>query len=215
MSEGALISLETKKASKVKSVCCLLDASSSMASEAEKVQAGVNSLLAMTQLEAMRLWRRAGIELYLGLGVFPSLTEYSEALSWNYDLAKNYQTFKYQPVGFHTPLYEAVDLGIDRLDACHIKGDVVFEIISDGGNTNRAYGPPKEKVLAKIAEGWTFIFIGEGIDAIRAAEALGIPAQCRIAAADKAAMIAAQKDLTKRVQKYLVTGDKLLLTFGG
>lgn len=215
MSEGALINLEQKKASKVKSVCCLLDASSSMAGGAEKVQAGVNSLLAMTQLEAMRLWRRAGIELYLGLGVFPSLTDYSEALSWNYDLAKNYQTFKYKPVGFHTPLYEAVDLGIDRLDACHIKGDVVFEIVSDGGNTNRQYPAPRAKVEAKIAEGWSFLFIGEGIDAMNAAEALGIPAQCRIEAKDKTAMIAAQKDLTKRVQKYLVTGDKLLLTFGG
>lgn len=207
-----LITLEGKKASKVKSICCLLDASGSMASDKEKIQAGVNTLLAMTQLEAMRLWRRSNTELYLGLGVFPSQQEHDLALDWNYDLAKNYQKITYYPIGKHTPLYEAIDKGIDKLDACHIIGDVVFEIISDGGNTN-LFPAPKEKVLAKIAAGWSFIFIGEGIDAIRAAEALGIPPQCRIAAADKAAMIAAQKEVTKRVQKFLETGNKLLLTF--
>lgn len=208
-----LINLENKKAAKVKSICALIDASESMSSERENVQAALHSLVAMSQIEGMRLARQAGIELYMGIGVFPN-PETNDVLQWRYDLFKNIERINYDPTGHHTPLFEAVSLGIDKLDACHIKGDVVFEIISDGGD-NGYINPPKEKVLAKIAAGWHFIFIGEGYDAIKAAEAIGIPAQCRISCKNKQEMVAAQKEVTRRTKQYLLTGNPLLLTFQG
>lgn len=208
-----LINLENKKPNKVKSICALIDASGSMSSERENVQAALHSLVAMSQIEGMRLARQAGIELFMGVGVFPN-PETNETLQWKYDLFKNIERINYDPTGHHTPLYEAVSIGIDKLDAVHIKGDVVFEIISDGGD-NGYVNPPKEKIAAKIAAGWHFIFIGEGTAAIRAAEAMGIPAQCRISCKNKQEMIAAQKEVTRRTKQYLLTGNPLLLTFQG
>lgn len=208
-----LINLENKKPNKVKSICALIDASRSMSRERENVQAALHLLVAMSQIEGMRLARQAGIELFMGIGVFPN-PKTNETLQWKYDLFNNIERINYDPTGHHTPLYEAVSIGIDKLDAVHIKGDVVFEIISDGGD-NGYVNPPKEKVLAKIAQGWHFIFIGEGRAAIRAAEAMGIPQQCRISCSSKQEMIAAMKKVTRRTKQYLLTGNPLLLTFQG
>jgi|SRR5579872_668521 len=84
----------------------------------------------------------------------------------------------YVPRG-DTPLWDAVGITINEVSP-EVKGRPVLFIVWTDGENNASEqftaGQVKEMVKAKEQEGWTFIFMGSGIDAWAAGSAIGFQA---------------------------------------
>lgn len=84
----------------------------------------------------------------------------------------------YQPRG-GTPLYDAIGVTIAALEARKPAGKVVFVIITDGYENQSSEWTHQsvfDKITAKRADGWEFVFIGANVDAYAVGGSLGIAA---------------------------------------
>lgn len=83
----------------------------------------------------------------------------------------------YKPAGL-TPLFDAIGRAIDEADGEANAGDAVLIVIQTDGFNNASqeftHGAIQSLIQDRTKQGWQFVFLGCGIDAMEAGGAIGI-----------------------------------------
>jgi len=114
-----------------------------------------------------------------------------------------------------TPLYDAIAEVIDRAAQTSKTGDNVMVIIQTDGHENASkkwiHESIKSKIMERQAQGWEFIYLAKGLDAMDAGAQIGIYASNTISYDSETSGMAAQS-LSGRNVRYARGGSNASVT---